>query len=149
LNRSADATINFDLDLALKASNENPVFYIQNAHVRCAGILRQVAERGYPDDWDADADLSLLCAEETAFVLKMLELPEMLVFAHDTLAPHLIAVWALDLARAFHPLYDQYRVLHSEVPEDVAKARLRLYRAAKVAFKRALTLTGMTAPERM
>jgi arginyl-tRNA synthetase len=53
------------------------------------------------------------------------------------------------LARAFHPLYDQYRVLHSEVPEDVAKARLRLYRAAKVAFKRALTLTGMTAPERM
>jgi arginyl-tRNA synthetase len=149
LNRSADATINFDLDLALKQSNENPVFYIQNAHVRCAGILRQVEERGYSANWDDGADLSLLSDEETAFALKMLELPEQLVFAHDTIAPHQIAFWALDLARAFHPLYDNYRVLHSEVPENVARARLRLYRAAKLVFKRVLTLMGMTAPERM
>lgn len=149
LNRSADATINFDLDLALKASNENPVFYIQNAHVRCAGILRQVEERGYPADWDKDADLSLLGETETAFVLKMLEFPEQLVFAMDNLAPHQIAFWALDLARAFHPLYDEIRVLHTEVPENVAKARLKMYRAAKVVFNRVLTLMGMTAPERM
>ncbi|MBZ0318204.1 MAG: arginine--tRNA ligase [Anaerolineae bacterium] len=149
LNRSTDATINFDLGLAVKASNENPVFYIQNAHVRCAGILRQVEERGYPNDWDKDADLSLLGESETAFILKMLEFPDQLVFAHDNLAPHQMAFWALDLARAFHPLYDEIRVLHSEVPEDVAKARLKMYRAAKIVFKRVLTLMGMTAPERM
>ena len=149
LQRSTDNDINFDLDLAVKQSNENPVYYIQNAHVRCAGIIRQLEERGYADDWDNDADLSLLGDEEYAFLLKMLELPEQLVLAHDAIAPHMIAFWALDLARDFHPMYDRVRVLHSEVPEDVAKARMRLYRAAKVVFKRVLTLIGMTAPERM
>jgi len=149
LNRSADNTINFDLDLAVKQSNENPVYYIQNAHVRCAGILRQLEERGYADDWDVGADLSLLNEEEMEFVLKMLELPEQLVLAHDNLAPHQIAFWALDLARAFHPMYERSRVLHSEVEESVAMARMRLFRAAKVVFKRVLILLGMRAPEAM
>ncbi len=149
LQRSTDNDINFDLDLAVQQSNENPVFYIQNAHVRCAGIIRQLAERGYADDWDADADLSLLGDEESTFVLKMLELPEQLRLAHDAIAPHQIAFWALELAREFHPLYDRVRVLHSDVPEDVAKARMRLYRAAKVVFKRVLHLLGMSAPEQM
>lgn len=149
LNRSADNTLNFDLDLAVKQSNENPVYYIQNAHVRCAGIIRQLEERGYADDWDEGADLSHLNETELEFVLKMLELPEQLVMAHDNLASHQIAFWALDLARAFHPLYEQSRVLHSEVEEPVAMARMRLYRAAKVIFKRVLLLMGMTAPEQM
>lgn len=149
LQRSTDNDITFDLDLAVKQSNENPVFYIQNAHVRCAGIIRQVEERGYAPDWDADADLSLLEDEETTFVLKMLELPEQLRLAHDAIAPHQIAFWALELARSFHPMYDRVRVLHSDVPADVAKARLRLYRAAKVVFKRVLNLLGMSAPEKM
>lgn len=147
--RSPDTTLNFDLDLAVKQSNENPVYYIQNAHVRCAGILRQVAERGYPDDWDTDADLTLLGELEIEFIQKMLEFPEIIIFAHDNIVPHQIAFWTLELARAFHPLYDNIRVLHTEVPEPLAKARLRLYRAAKVVFKRALTLMGMTAPEHM
>lgn len=149
LARSADNTLNFDLDLAVKQSNENPVYYIQNAHVRCAGILRQLEERGYPADWDEDADLTCLGETETDFIHKMLELPEVLLNAHDLLAPHQIAFWAMDLARAFHPLYDEFRVLHSEVPENVAKARLRLYRAAKIIFNRVLDLMGMSAPERM
>lgn len=149
LARSPDNTLNFDLDLAVKQSNENPVYYIQNAHVRCCGILRQVAERGYADNWDEGADLSLLNEDEMAFVRKLIELPEILVFAHDSLAAHQLAFWALDLARLFHPMYDQYRVLHGDVPDEVAKARLRLYRAAKVVFARVLTLMGMNAPERM
>ncbi len=149
LARSTDNDVAFDLDLAVQQSNENPVYYIQNAHVRCAGILRQVEDRGYPTDWDADADLSLLGDAETEFILKMLDLPDTLLFAHDNLAPHQLAFWALDLARAFHPMYDRVRVLHSEVPEKVARARLRLYRAAKIVFKRVLTLMGMSAPERM
>lgn len=149
LQRSTDNDITFDLDLAVKQSNENPVFYIQNAHVRCAGIIRQLEERGYAADWDEGADLSLLEDEEYNFVLKMLELPEQLLLAHEGIAPHLLAFWALELARAFHPMYDRVRVLHSDVPEDLAKARMRLYRAAKVIFKRALHLIGMQAPERM
>ncbi len=149
LSRSTDADITLDLDLAVRQSNENPVYYIQNAHVRCAGILRQLEERNYPPDWDQEADLTLLEEEELNFVLNMLSLPEQLELAHDNLAPHYMAFWALELARAFHPMYDRVRVLHSDVPEAVAKARLRLYRAAKVVFKRILTLMGMTAPEIM
>ncbi len=149
LNRSTDSTINFDLSLAVKQSNENPVFYIQNAHVRCAGIFRQIEAREYPENWDDGADLNLLNEEEREFVMKMLELPEILHFAHDNIAPHHLAIWAHDLARAFHPMYERSRVLHTEVPEDVAKARLRLYRAAQIVFKRVLNLMGMSAPEVM
>ncbi len=98
---------------------------------------------------DADADLSLLGAPERAFLRKMLELSEVLVQAYDDLGPHKVAFYALDLARQFHPLYEEVRVLHSEVPADVAKARLRFYRAAQIVFKRVLTLMGMSAPEIM
>ena len=66
--------------------------------------------------------------------------------AHE---PHRIAFYALDLARIFHPVYDNVRAIHGEVPPEVTKARLRFYRAAKVVFKRVLDLMGMTAPETM
>jgi arginyl-tRNA synthetase len=122
------------------------VYYIQNAYVRCAGIFRQAAERGISD---AGADLALLGDRERAFIRKLLELPEVLIQAYDELGPHKVAFYALDLARQFHPMYDEIRVLHSEVPEDVAKARLRLYGAARIVFKRVLTLMGMSAPEVM
>ncbi len=72
LARSPNSHLEFDLDLARKQANENPVYYIQNAHVRCAGIFRQAAERGLTDD---GADLSLLGARERDFVRKMLEMP--------------------------------------------------------------------------
>jgi arginyl-tRNA synthetase len=146
LARSPNTHLEFDLDLARQQANENPVYYIQNAHVRCAGIFRQMAERGVDD---TGADLALLGERERAFVRKMLELPEVLVQAHTELAPHKIAFYALELARLFHPMYDEVRVLHSDVPEDLAKARARLYRAAQVVFKRLLVLMGMSAPEAM
>ncbi|MBI1258335.1 MAG: arginine--tRNA ligase, partial [Chloroflexi bacterium] len=62
---------------------------------------------------------------------------------------HRIAFYALELANAFHPVFDNVRVLHSEVPPEVAKARLRFFRAAQMAFKRSLDLMGMSAPEVM
>ncbi len=146
LARSPNSHLEFDLDLARQQANENPVYYIQNAHVRCAGILRQVAEAGLGDE---GADLGLLGERERAFVRKMLETPEVLVQAYEGLEPHKLAFFALELARLFHPMYDEIRVLHGDVPEDLAKARLRLYRAAKVVFARLLTLMGMSAPEVM
>ncbi len=146
LARSPNSHMEFDLDLARQQSNDNPVYYIQNAHVRCAGIFRQAAERDFSDE---GADLSLLGDRERAFIRQMLEMPEIMMQAYAETAPQKLAFYALDLARAFHPMYEEIRVLHSEVPEDVAKARLRLYRAAQIVFKRLLTLMGMSAPEVM
>lgn len=146
LARSADSQLNFDLDLAVKQSNENPVYYIQYAHVRCAGIFREAAARGLSDE---GADASLLGDVELGFLRKTLELSEVIETATRNFEPHRIAFYALELANAFHPVFDNVRVMHSEVSPDVAKARLRFYRAALVAFKRVLTLMGMTAPEVM
>lgn len=130
----------------IKQSNENPVYYIQNAHVRCCGIFREAEERGFSDE---GADLSLLGEDELRFIRKALELGEVLETAVTQYEPHKIAFYAQELAGVFHPIYDKVRVLHSEVPEDVAKARLRFYRAAQVVFYRVLRLMGMSAPERM
>lgn len=146
LARSPDSHLNFDLDLAVKQSNENPVYYIQNAHVRCAGIFREAEARGLSD---AGADVGLLGADELRFLRKVMELGDIIEVSAQTLEPHRIAFYALELATLFHPIYDNVRALHGEVPPDVAKARLRFYRAAQVVFKRVLTLMGMSAPERM
>jgi arginyl-tRNA synthetase len=146
LARSPDSHLDFDLDVAVKQSNENPVYYIQNAHVRCAGIFREAEARGIHDE---GADLSLLGEDELTFIRKALELGEQIELAATNLEPHRIAFYAHELATLFHPIYDSVRALHGDVPPEVAKARLRFYRAAQVVFKRVLRLMGMTAPERM
>ncbi|MEP7291474.1 MAG: arginine--tRNA ligase [Chloroflexota bacterium] len=146
LARSADAQMNFDLDLAVKQGNENPVYYIQYAYVRCAGIFREAAARGVSDE---GADIRLLGEPELSFLRKVLELGEVIETAVRNYEPHRIAFYALELANAFHPVFDNVRVLHTEVPPDVAKARLHFFRAAQVAFQRTLALMGMSAPEVM
>jgi arginyl-tRNA synthetase len=146
LARSPSAQMTFNINEVVKQSNDNPVFYIQNAHVRCAGILREAEARSFTDE---GADLAFLGADELAFLKKTNELPEIIQTAVQEYEPHKIAFFALELAGIFHPLYDRVRVLHSEVPEEVAKARLHFYKAAKVVFARVLTLMGMTTPERM
>jgi arginyl-tRNA synthetase len=146
LNRSTDSDMVFDIDLAVKQSNENPVYYIQYAHVRCAGIFREAAARGVTDD---NADLKHLGEPELRFMRKALELGEVIELAVHHMEPHRIAFYALELANLFHPVFDNVRVLHSEVPPEVAKARLRFFRAAQVVLKRVLRLMGMTAPEVM
>jgi arginyl-tRNA synthetase len=150
LSRSGNSTIDFDMDLAIEQSDKNPVYYIQNAHVRCAGIFRKWAEAGLPPDGDEGADLSLLTNEhELAFLRKALELSEVLEFMVSEYEPHHIAFYAYELASLFHPAYENSRVLHSEVPEPLRAARMRFYRAAKMLFARVLDLMGMNAPEVM
>lgn len=146
LARSANSHLDFDLGLAVKQSNENPVYYIQNAYVRCAGIFREADARGVND---SNADLSKLGAAELRFIRKALELGEIIELAATQLEPHRLAFYAHELASAFHPIYDEVRALHGDVPPDVQKARLRFYRAAQVVLKRVLSLMGMSAPERM
>ncbi len=148
LARAPESHMDFDLELARKQSNENPVYYIQNAHVRCVSIARVAAERGLSHE---GGDVRLLTdPRELALIRKLAELPEIIETCVKELAPHKIAFWAHEeLARTFHPVYEEIRALHGEVPEDLARARLKLYAAARIVFKRTLELMGMSAPESM
>jgi arginyl-tRNA synthetase len=138
------------MDLAVEQSDKNPVYYIQNAHVRCAGILRKWEAAGRDPDADQGADLSLLTHEkELDFLRKAMELSEILEKITSTLEPHRITFYAYDLAALFHPTYEECRVIHSDVPEPLQLARLHFYRAAKQLFARVLDLMGMSAPEVM
>lgn len=145
LSRSADSQMDFDLELAKKQSNENPVYYVQYAHARTAGVLRQGQERGI--DWQ-DADLSLLADEaEFALIRTMLKLPEVVEIAALNLEPHHLAHFSQDLATAFHNFYEKCRVMSDDEP--MTRARLKLVAATQLVLARTLGLMGVSAPERM
>ena len=145
LQRSADAQMEFDLDLAKRQSTENPVYYVQYAHARAAGILTTAAERGVAHE---DGDVALLREPaELALVRRMLLLPELVESVAESYEPHHLPHYALDLATAFHDFYEKCRVIGDDAA--LSKARLRLSAAAKVVLGRTLDLMGMSAPERM
>jgi arginyl-tRNA synthetase len=146
LARSADAQMDFDLQLAKEQSAENPVYYIQYAYARIASILRNAGELA-----QEQGDVSLLTSEpELALIRKMIELPEVIEKAAAHLEPHHVPHYALELAGVFHTFYKQCRVLSSD-PADAAisRARLKLVRAAGVAFANTLRTMGMSTPEQM
>ncbi len=148
LTRSPQSQMEFDVELAKKQADENPVYYVQYAHARIAGILRTAAERGIDH---ADGDLSLLEHEaELALVRKMLVLLELVQTMSERLEPHHLPHYAVELATAFHNFYERCRVV-SSVPEEMelSRARLRLVEAARTALARCLSLMLMSAPERM
>ncbi len=145
LARSADAAMDFDLELAKQQSAENPVYYVQYAHARISGILRLAGERGL--DY-ADGDVSLLTdPAELALIRKMLLLPELLESIARNLEPHHLPHYAQELATAFHDFYEKCRVVSDDVP--LSKARLKLVAACRLALARTLGLIGVSAPERM
>ncbi len=148
LARAPSTQMEFDLELATRESSENPVYYVQYAHARNAGILNLAAERGI--DY-ADGDVHLLDSPyELNLIRTMLRLPELIVQVADALEPHHLPHYAMELATAFHHFYENCRVISAN-PEDnaVTLARLKLVSAAQIAFRRTLTLMGMSAPERM
>ncbi len=145
LTRSADATVDFDLELAKQHSAENPVYYVQYAHARIAGILKLGLERGI--DY-SDGDVALLVhPAEMALIRKMLRLPELVELMARTLEPHHLTHYALELATVFHDFYEKCRVVTDDVP--LTKARLKLVEAARVTLGRTLALMSVTAPDRM
>lgn len=145
VSRAADSHMEFDIELAKRQSAENPVYYVQYAHARIAGILAQARER--IRDF-SDADVSLLTHDaELALIRRMLRLPELVENIAATLEPHQLPYYALDLATAFHDFYEKCRVLSDD--EALSRARLMLVSAAKITLARALDLMGMSAPERM
>ena len=148
LSKAPGSQMELDLELAVRESEENPVFYIQYAHARIAGIFREARERGV--DFEG-GDVSLLTHDaELALVRKMVQLPEVVAMAAENLEPQGLPHYALDLAKAFHPFYQQCRVV-SQDPDDlgITMARLKLVDAVRVVFARCLSLMGMAAPERM
>ena len=145
LSRSPDTHLEFDLALAKEQSKENPVFYIQYAHTRIAGIFRELGDR--IDDWEG-IDLGPLEArEELELIKKLDEFPEVVKDAARSFAPHLLANYAYSLAALFHLFYDRYRVLGEA--EEVSLSRLALCRGVQLVLRRSLELMGVSAPERM
>ncbi len=151
LSRSPDSSMSFDLDQAVKQSDDNPVFYVQYGHARISSILRKAPEKGFEPETYANGDLALLVhPAELALLRHMVLLPEVIAAAAEQLAPHQLNFYAADLARLFHAFYHDCKVL-SDDPADreLSKARLRLCDAARITVARVLGLMGMTAPERM
>jgi len=145
LSRSADAQMDFDLELAKKQSADNPVYYVQYAHARIASILRLAEEKGI--DY-LGGDTSLLTTEpELTLIRRMILLPEVLELVADTLEPHHLPYYAQDLATIFHSFYKQCRVVSKN--KELTCARLKLVKAAQIVLARTLHLMGMTAPESM
>jgi arginyl-tRNA synthetase len=145
LSRSADSQMEFDLDLAKRQSSDNPVYYVQYAHARIAGILRTAAERRLNP---TGGNVQLLRhPAELALVRKMLVLPELIETVSRTLEPHHLPHYASELATAFHAFYTECKVVSEDVP--LSQARLLLTAAARVVLARVLHLMGMDAPERM
>ena len=145
LSRSADAQMDFDLELAKRQSSENPVYYVQYAYARIAGVLKNAAERKI-DDRNADVAL-LIHPSELALLRAMLRFPETVELIVTHLEPHHLPHYAQELAAAFHAFYTECRIITED--ETLTRARLRLVAAARVALGRTLTLMGMSAPEQM
>ncbi|HBZ08461.1 MAG TPA: arginine--tRNA ligase [Bacillus bacterium] len=145
--RSGDTHMDFDLDLAVAESNDNPVFYAQYAHARICSILRSAEEKGIT--FDANTDLSSLSSDKAIDLLKKLgEFPQVIAEAADKRIPHRITNYIFDLASVFHSYYNAEKVLNEE-QLDETKARLALVNAAQITLKNALTLVGVSAPEKM
>ncbi|HEY4551991.1 MAG TPA: arginine--tRNA ligase [Bacillaceae bacterium] len=145
--RSADTHMDFDLDLAVSESNENPVYYAQYAHARIWSILRSADEKGF--SFDADTDLSSITSEKSIDLLKKLgEFPHIVADAAEKRIPHRITQYIFELASAFHSFYNAEKVLNEANPEET-KARLALVKTVQITLKNALALVGVSAPERM
>ena len=146
--RRCDSTVDFDLELAKKASSENPVFYIQYAHARICSIRRELAERGIPMPTMEDFDVSLLTDPTEINLAKAVSrFPEEIMKAAEETAPHRLVYYATELAEAFHAFYNAQRVLGVE--ENVMKSRILLMEAARVTLKNVLGILGVSAPEKM
>ena len=145
LARSASSQMDFDLELAKKQSQENPVYYVQYAHARIASIMRLVDERKISY---TDGDTSLLTTEpELTLIRKLLNFPELIEMATVTLEPHHLAYYAQELATTFHAFYKDCRVVTDN--EALTKARVKLVMASKLILVKTLHLMGMNAPDRM
>ena len=145
--RSADTHMDFDLDLAVSQSNENPVYYAQYAHARICSILRAGQELGI--DVNNGYDVAQITTEKEFDVLKKLgDFPQAVAEAADKRLPHRITNYIFDLASTFHSFYNAEKVLDQDQMERT-KARLALIQSVGITLRNALALIGVSAPEKM
>ena len=146
--RRSDSHLDFDLDLAKKQSNENPVYYVQYAHARICSILRIAGERGYGVPRYEEVDLKFLALpEEIALVKAISAFPEVVEGAAKTLEPHRLTFYLNDLAGQFHSYYNRNKVMTEDRVQS--EARLFLVKSIRTVFANALYLLGVSAPEKM
>jgi arginyl-tRNA synthetase len=161
VSRGHDQTIELDVDLAKQRTQKNPVYYVQYAHARIAGILRNAARAGLDEELDASGTAKLgveepelrldvtpvspLETEERDLVKRLLEFPAIAAEAAERRGPHAIPTYAIRVADDFHRFYQEHRVLES----DAEAFRLALCRATGSVIARCLGLIGVEAPERM
>jgi arginyl-tRNA synthetase len=146
--RSTDSHLDFDMDLAVSKSNENPVFYVQYAHARIHSIFRQAEEAGVTRRNLDQISLDQLQTElEIEILRKLGELPEEIVIAADQMTPHRVVRYVHELASMFHSYYNAERVLTED--EEKTQARLALLDAIRMVLRNVLGLIGVSAPERM
>ncbi len=146
--RKADTEFVFDVDLALKQNDENPVYYVQYAHARICSVLQQFEAQGGSTASLADADLARLEApSETALLRKLADYPRVLASAAQSLAPHDLTFYLRELAAALHSYYAAERFLVDDA--GLAAARMGLLAATRQVIRNALGLLGVSAPERM
>ena len=147
--RSNDQPLDFDLELAKKQSNDNPVYYIQYAHARIASVLKQSAERGLPFDRAAGVAAldSLTDPAEQALMREISRWPEIVRLGAESRAPHQVVHYLRELAQAFHACYAALTFIVDDA--KIRNARLALIAAAQQVLQNALALLGASAPETM
>ena len=147
LMRKPDNLIEFDLDLAKKQSQENPVFYVQYAHARLCSIERQAKEQGIGSGGDAESLQRLVETEEYGLLKTLADYPQLVAGAATDLAPHRVVFYLMELAGQFHGYYNKHKVLGED--KQLSGARLLLCGAVKRVLRNGLQLIGLSAPESM
>ncbi|MGB5217826.1 MAG: arginine--tRNA ligase [Smithella sp.] len=148
LMRRSDSHLDFDLELAKKQSNENPVFYVQYAYARICSIIRMAQERGIAVPVYTDIDPSRLKEPEEKNLIKMLvRYPEMIYGAASSLEPHRLTFYLNELAGVFHSYYNKNKVISDD--PGLTGARIFLIKIIKIVLQNALKILGVNAPEKM
>lgn len=146
--KTSGSHLDFDMDLAVEQSNNNPVFYVQYAHARICSILRKLQEENIERIPSEKVNLALLTQpEELALIKKLAEYPEEIKMAAQTLEPSRLTHYVMDVAAGFHSFYNACRVKGEE--EDLMQARLFLIHCTKIVIKNVLDLIRIDAPEKM
>jgi arginyl-tRNA synthetase len=148
LTRDYGSPLDFDLDVAKQQTNENPVYYVQYVHARIASILRKAADQGLGEVcWQEACADRLQTPEEIALVKAMVRFPEAVQVAAETLAPHRVTYYLMNLASLFHTYYNKHKVLGDDA--ELSAARLCLILAVQKVIRNGLSLLGVSAPEQM
>jgi len=148
LMRKADSQLEFDLDLATRQSQENPVYYVQYANARLASIQKKAQEKGVARDIVTEAPLAkLVLPEELAMLKSIAAYPALVESAALELAPHRIIFFLIDLAGQFHSYYNKHLVISDDA--ELSRARLWLAEGLRIVFRNGLLSVGLSAPESM